>query len=79
MFSLGNIFGVTLAGFLMTYFFQSYAGMAGERPNPAYAGAFVSAVNHTFFVAAIICLVAIMTSATRRVRIRRRSRMGLND
>jgi len=67
MFSVGNIFGITLASFLMTSFFQKYTGIFGVGPDPAYPDAFVVAINYTFLVGAGIGLVAMMTSAMRGV------------
>lgn len=67
MFGVGNIFGITLASFLMTSFFQKYTGISGEGPDPAHPDAFVAAVNYTFLVGAGIGLVAMMTSAMRGV------------
>lgn len=69
MFGLGNLFGITLASFLMTTAFQIYTGTSETVPTPAVPAAFVAAMNTTFRVAIGIGLVAIISSSLRGVRI----------
>jgi MFS family permease len=64
MFGLGNLFGISLAGLLMTTAFEFHTGMAGGA-TPANPTAFVAALNHTFFVATTTCLAAIVISSLR--------------
>jgi EmrB/QacA subfamily drug resistance transporter len=65
MFGLGAVFGVSLASFLMTMGFRTSSGMPYAEPTPAMAGAFVSALNFTFWIAAAVCTVGLITSILR--------------
>jgi EmrB/QacA subfamily drug resistance transporter len=67
MFGLGNLFGITLASFLLTTAFQMYTGTPATSPTPTVPAAFVAAMNYTFLVAIGIGLVAIISSAMRSV------------
>lgn len=68
MFGLGNLFGITLASFLMTTAFQLYTGTSGTTPTPTVPAAFVAAMNYTFLAAIGIGLVATLSSAMRGAR-----------
>jgi MFS family permease len=68
MFGLGNLFGISLGGFLMTTAFQIHTGIADAVPTPANPTAFVAALNYTFLAATGSALVAMATSAMRGTR-----------
>ena len=68
MFGLGNLFGITLASFLMTTAFQIYTGTSGTSPTPTLPGAFVAAMNYTFLAGIGVGFVAIISSAMRGAR-----------
>jgi len=65
MFGLGAVFGVALASFLMVTGFRISTGIPAAEPTPAMAGAFVAALNFTFWVASAVCVVAVLTSVLR--------------
>lgn len=62
MFGLGNLFGITLASFLITIFFQSYSGSPEGVPDPEDPAAFGGAINTTFLVATGIGMVVVTSS-----------------
>jgi len=68
MFGFGNLFGITLASFLMTTAFQIYTGTSGTSPTPTLPGAFVAAMNYTFLAGIGVGFVAIISSAMRGAR-----------
>ncbi|MFQ5850202.1 MAG: MFS transporter [Candidatus Binatia bacterium] len=68
MFSLGNIFGISLGGLLMTTAFQIHTGSPGAAPTPTNPTAFVAALNYTYRVATGISFIAMVTSAMRGTR-----------
>lgn len=65
MFGLGGVLGVTLASFLMTVGFRSSTGNPTAEATPAMPGAFVDALNFTFWVASAMCILALTTSILR--------------
>ena len=65
MFGLGNTFGISMGTLLLTAAFRYYSGDASATPTPANPAAFVSAMNFSFFMAAIMGLVAMSCSAMR--------------
>jgi EmrB/QacA subfamily drug resistance transporter len=65
MFGLGNIFGLTLAGSLMTTFFRLHANAPQATPTPADPEAFVGALNSTFLIGVGITLAAAICSFLR--------------
>lgn len=62
-FGLGNVLGVALGGLLMTVAFEYHTGQSGISPTPEDPVGFVAALNTTFFAAAGLSLVAVLTSA----------------
>lgn len=62
-FGLGNVLGVALGGLLMTVAFEYHTGQSGISPTPEDPVGFVAALNTTFFTAAGLSLVAVLTSA----------------
>ena len=65
MFGLGSTFGISMGTLLLTAAFRYYSGDASAIATPANPAVFVSAMNFTFFVAAIMGLVAMSCSAMR--------------
>jgi len=65
MYGLGVVFGVALASFLMATGFRMSTGMPAVEPTPAMAGAFVAALNFTFWVASAVCTMGLVTSMLR--------------
>ncbi|HEX9878930.1 MAG TPA: MFS transporter [Candidatus Binatia bacterium] len=65
MFGLGSVFGVAMASFLMVTGFRISTGIPGLEPTPAMAGAFVSALNFTFWAASAVCILGLVTSVLR--------------
>jgi EmrB/QacA subfamily drug resistance transporter len=64
-FGFGNVLGVALGGLSMSFAFEYHTGiktMSLTAENPA---GFVAALNTTFMVAIIFCVVGILTSALR--------------
>lgn len=68
VFGLGNIFGITLGGFLMTAAFRFQTGMSTAVPSPANPTAFAAALNHTFLVVVGIAAVGTVLSLMRGTR-----------
>jgi MFS family permease len=65
MFGLGNTFGISMGTLLLTAAFRYYSGDASATPTPANPAVFVSAMNVTFFVGAVMGLVAMSCSVMR--------------
>lgn len=65
MFGLGSVFGVALASLLMVTGFRISTGLPGLEPTPGMPGAFVSALNFTFWIAAAVCVLGLITSVLR--------------
>jgi EmrB/QacA subfamily drug resistance transporter len=65
MFGLGAVFGVALTSFLMVTGFRISTGIPTAEPTPAMAGGFVAAVNFTFWIAAAVCTMGLVTSLLR--------------
>ncbi|MBI4489771.1 MAG: MFS transporter [Deltaproteobacteria bacterium] len=63
MFSLGNIFGIALGGFLMTTAFEFYTGIPGVTATTENPHAFVAALTTTYLVALGLSLIALVASA----------------
>lgn len=68
MFGLGSTFGISLGTLLLTAAFRYYSGDPLAILTPANPGVFVSAMNFTFFSAAIMALAAMACSAMRGSR-----------
>ena len=65
MFGLGNTFGISTGTLLLTAAFRYYSGDASATATPANPAVFVNAMNVTFFVGAIMGLVAMSCSVMR--------------
>ncbi len=65
MFGMGAVFGVSLASFLMVTGFRISTGIPAAEPTPAMAGAFVAALNFTFWIASAVCTMGLVTSLLR--------------
>jgi len=65
VFGLGNIFGITLGGFLMTAAFRFQTGLSTAVPSPANPTAFAAELNHTFLVVVGIAAVGTVLSLMR--------------
>ncbi len=65
MFGLGAVFGVSLASLLMVTGFRISTGIPTDQPTPTMPGAFVAAVNFTFWVTAAVCTMGLVTSVLR--------------
>jgi EmrB/QacA subfamily drug resistance transporter len=65
LFGLGSTFGISMGTLLLTAAFRYYSGDASATPTPANPVVFVSAMNFTFFAAAIMGLLAMACSAMR--------------
>ena len=65
MFGFGAIFGVALASLLMVAGFRLSTGIITAEPTATMPGAFVSAVNFTFWVTAAVCSLGLLTSILR--------------
>ncbi len=62
-FGLGSVLGVALGGLSMTMAFEYHTGLSGISPTPEEPIGFVAALNTTFFAAASLSLLAVLTSA----------------
>jgi len=65
MFGLGSTFGISLGTLLLTAAFRYYSGDPAATPTAANPAIFVSAMNFTFFVGAVMGLMAMSCSAMR--------------
>jgi len=65
MFGLGSTFGISLGTWLLTAAFRYYTGDAMATATPANPGAFVRAMNSSFFMGGLMALVATLCSALR--------------
>jgi EmrB/QacA subfamily drug resistance transporter len=61
-FGLGNVLGVALGGLSMSLAFERYSGIATAAITTANPSGFVAALNATFFAAAGLSLVGLVTS-----------------
>jgi EmrB/QacA subfamily drug resistance transporter len=64
-FGVGNVLGVAVGGFLMALAFEHYSGLTGVSPTTENPAGFVAAFNTTFFAAAALSVVAVVTSVAR--------------
>lgn len=62
LFGLSNVLGIALANVLMSLVFKAQTGLV--TPSAQDPGAFVGAINVTFSVAIVVCLVAFVLCAT---------------
>ena len=65
MFGTGAIIGVALASLLMVTGFRISTGIPSAQPTPTMPGAFVAAVNFTFWVTSAVCALGLLTSILR--------------
>jgi len=65
MFGLGNTFGISTGTLLLTAAFRYYSGDVSATATPAHPAVFVNAMNVTFFMGAIMALVATSCSVMR--------------
>jgi len=64
-FGMGNVFGVGLAGVMMSFAYTRYTGVPGASPSTANPAAFVAALNLTLLAGLAASAVALFTSAMR--------------
>jgi MFS family permease len=69
LFGLSNILGIALANVLMSVVFKARTALV--TPSPANPSAFVGAINVTFSVAVVVCLVAFVLCSTHPGRLRK--------
>ena len=68
MFGLGNVFGISVANFLMTMAFRMHSGNPGALPAAAERAHFVLSLQDTFLVTTGIALAAVVCSLLRKGR-----------
>jgi EmrB/QacA subfamily drug resistance transporter len=64
-FELGHMLGVSGGGVLLTVAYQHYSGSPEAAPEPSNPEAFVSSMNISYGVAAVCCMIALVTSIMR--------------
>jgi EmrB/QacA subfamily drug resistance transporter len=67
-FGVGNLMGVAFGSYLMAVAFEYHTGIAGLNPTTQNSAGFVAALNTTFFAAAGVSVIALITSALRNGR-----------
>jgi hypothetical protein len=64
-FELGHMLGVSGGGVLLTIAYQHYSGSSNAAPEPSNPEAFVSSMNVSYGIAAVCCVIALVTSIMR--------------
>ena len=64
IFGLSNVLGIALANVLMSVAFNIQTGLV--TPSPSHPSAFVGAINVTFSVTVVVCLVAFVLCLTQQ-------------
>ncbi len=64
-FSMGNVLGVALGGFLMAAAFEAHTGLPGISLSTDHPVGFVAALNTTFLAAVVLSLLGLVTSLSR--------------
>ncbi|NIO09163.1 MAG: MFS transporter, partial [Deltaproteobacteria bacterium] len=67
-FSMGNVLGVAIGGFLMTAAFEAHTGIPGINLTTEQPVGFVAALNTTFLAAVGLSLLGLVTSLARGSR-----------
>jgi len=65
IFGISALLGISLGGVLLTLAFRYYAGAADAMPSAEHPGAFVAAMNVTYFACLVLMIVALLASFMR--------------
>jgi len=65
IFGISALLGISLGGVLLTLAFRYYAGAANAMPSAEHPGAFVAAMNVTYFACLVLMIVALLASFMR--------------
>src|SRR5207245_505550 len=65
IFGISALLGISLGGMLLTLAFRHYSGVAGATPSAEHPGAFVAAMNVTYFACLVLIIVALLASFMR--------------
>lgn len=65
IFGISALLGISLGGVLLTLAFRYYAGTADAMPSAEHPGAFVAAMNVTYFACLVLMIVALLASFMR--------------
>ena len=65
IFGISALFGISLGGMLLTLAFRYYSGVADATPSAEHPGAFVAAMNVTYFACLVLMIVALLASFMR--------------
>ena len=65
IFGISALLGISLGGVLLTLAFRYYSGVADATPSAEHPGAFVAAMNVTYFTCLVLMIVALLASFMR--------------
>jgi MFS family permease len=65
IFGISALLGISLGGVLLTLAFRYYSGVADATPSAEHPGAFVAAMNVTYFACLVLMIVALLASFMR--------------
>src|SRR6266545_4851735 len=65
VFGISALLGISLGGVLLTLAFRYYSGLADATPSAEDPGAFVAAMNVTYFACLVLMIVALLASFMR--------------
>jgi hypothetical protein len=65
LFGIGSLFGISLAGVLLTVLFRYHSGNPAAQPGAADPPAFVSSMNAVYVVCAALMVFALLASLMR--------------
>lgn len=65
IFGISALLGISLGGVLLTLAFRYYSGVADATPSAEHPGAFVAAMNVTYFACLMLMIVALLASFMR--------------